>query len=107
MKENAVIVFTTGMASRELFELREKNEQDHKKDFLTVGSMGHASQIVLGIALTKRECDVYCVDGDGAMIMHLGGMAIIGDKGPLNFKHILINNGAHDSVGGRILLDLK
>lgn len=107
MKENAVIVFTTGMASRELFELREKNEQDHKKDFLTVGSMGHASQIALGIALTKRECDVYCIDGDGAMIMHLGGMAIIGDKGPINFKHILINNGAHDSVGGQDTVGFK
>lgn len=107
MKENAVIVSTTGMASRELFELREKNEQDHRKDFLTVGSMGHASQIALGIALAKRKCDVYCIDGDGAMIMHLGGIAIIGDKGPLNFKHILINNGAHDSVGGQDTVGLK
>lgn len=101
MQSTSVIVSTTGMISRELFELREKKHQDHKKDFLTVGSMGHASQISLGIALGNKDRDVYCFDGDGAMIMHLGGTAIIGSKKLKNFKHILFNNGAHDSVGGQ------
>ena len=107
MKENSIIVSTTGMASREVFELRAKYGQDHNKDFLTVGSMGHASQIALGIALNKDNQEVYCIDGDGALIMHLGGLAIIGNQKPKNFKHILINNGAHDSVGGQETVGLK
>lgn len=105
--ENSVIVSTTGMASRELFELRQRNHQSHGKDFLTVGSMGHASQIALGIALNKEERKVYCIDGDGALLMHLGGLAIIGNKKPENFIHVLINNGAHDSVGGQETVGFK
>ncbi|SFC87757.1 phosphonopyruvate decarboxylase [Clostridium uliginosum] len=107
MKENSVVVSTTGMASRELFELREKRRECHSKDFLTVGSMGHASQIALGIALSKKDRDVYCIDGDGALIMHLGGLAIIGTQNVANFKHIVINNGAHDSVGGQETVGLN
>ena len=107
MKENSVIVSTTGMASRELFEVKEKNKENHSKDFLTVGSMGHASQIALGIALNKKDKEVYCIDGDGALLMHLGGLAIIGNQNPENFRHILINNGAHDSVGGQETVGFK
>ena len=107
MKENSVAVSTTGMASRELFELREKHKENHSKDFLTVGSMGHASQIALGIALSNKDKEVYCIDGDGALLMHLGGLAIIGNAKPKNFRHILINNGAHDSVGGQETVGLK
>ena len=107
MKENSATVSTTGMASRELFELREKHKENHSKDFLTVGSMGHASQIALGIALSNKDKDVYCIDGDGALLMHLGGLAIIGNAEPKNFRHILINNGAHDSVGGQETVGFK
>lgn len=107
IKEDSVIVSTTGMASRELFEVREKNEEGHNKDFLTVGSMGHASQIALGIALNKKDKEVYCIDGDGALLMHMGGLAIIGNQKPKNFRHILINNGAHDSVGGQETVGFK
>lgn len=107
IKEDSVIVSTTGMASRELFEVREKNEEGHNKDFLTVGSMGHASQIALGIALNKKDKEVYCIDGDGALLMHMGGLAIIGNQNPKNFRHILINNGAHDSVGGQETVGFK
>ncbi|ADY12111.1 phosphonopyruvate decarboxylase [Sphaerochaeta globosa] len=98
---NAIYVSTTGMASRELYEIRERNGEGHQKDFLTVGSMGHASQIALGIALNKKERQVVCLDGDGAVLMHLGGMAIIGTKKPGNYVHVILNNGAHDSVGGQ------
>lgn len=101
INDNSVIISTTGMASRELFEIREEKRQDHSRDFLTVGSMGHASQIGLAIALNKKDKAVYCIDGDGALLMHLGGLAIIGNQKPNNFRHILINNGAHDSVGGQ------
>ena len=88
-------------SSRELFEYREKLKQNHERDFLTVGSMGHSSSIALGIALSKPNKEVYCLDGDGALIMHMGSLAIIGSKSPKNLKHIVINNGAHDSVGGQ------
>ena len=102
-----VIVSTTGMISRELFEYRTANNQSHKKDFLTVGSMGHASQIALGIALEKSDRRVWCFDGDGACIMHMGGMAIISDQKPKNYIHVVFNNGAHDSVGGQPTVGLK
>lgn len=98
---DAIYVSTTGMASRELYEIRERNGEGHQKDFLTVGSMGHASQIALGIALSKKARQVVCLDGDGAVLMHLGGMAIIGTTKPENYVHIILNNGAHDSVGGQ------
>lgn len=94
------IVSTTGKASRELFEIRVKNAQDHKYDFLTVGSMGHSSSIALGIALQKPNTKVWCIDGDGAVLMHMGAMAVIGVNAPENLIHIVINNGAHETVGG-------
>lgn len=102
-----VIVSTTGMISRELFEHRTAQGQGHERDFLTVGSMGHASQIALGIALEKTDRRVWCFDGDGAALMHLGSVAIIADKAPENFVHVIFNNGAHDSVGGQPTVGLK
>ncbi len=94
------IVSTTGKASRELFEIRVQNGQPHKYDFLTVGSMGHSSSIALGIALSKPHTKVWCIDGDGAALMHMGALAVIGSQHPRNLVHIVINNGAHESVGG-------
>ncbi len=96
-----VIVSTTGKLSRELYEFRDHFRQGHSRDFLTVGSMGHSSQIALGIALAKPHRQVFCFDGDGAVIMHMGALAIVGSRKPQNFKHILFNNAAHDSVGGQ------
>lgn len=101
IEEDAAVVSTTGMISRELFEYRAAMGQGHERDFLTVGSMGHASQIALGIAMMKPERRVYCFDGDGAAIMHMGGMAIVAGKRLGNYVHIVFNNGAHDSVGGQ------
>ena len=94
------IVSTTGKASRELFETRVANDQSHKYDFLTVGSMGHSSSIALGIAINKPNKKIWCVDGDGAVLMHMGAMAVIGANSPKNLVHIVINNGAHETVGG-------
>ena len=94
------IVSTTGKASRELFETRVANGQDHKYDFLTVGSMGHSSSIALGVAINKPNTKVWCIDGDGAVLMHMGSMAVIGANKPKNLIHIVINNGAHETVGG-------
>lgn len=95
-----VIISTTGKASRELFEIREGKGQSHKYDFLTVGSMGHASSIALGVAIQKPESKVWCIDGDGAALMHMGAMAVLSDCKPENLIHIVINNGAHETVGG-------
>lgn len=99
---NAVVVSTTGKASREIFELRETAGQGHNRDFLTVGSMGHASSIALGIALAQPNRPVWCLDGDGAAIMHLGSLAAIGQRQPKNLYHIILNNFAHESVGGQL-----
>ncbi len=101
LESRDVIVSTTGMISRELFEHRTAKGQGHERDFLTVGSMGHASQIALGIALEQPSRRVWCFDGDGAAIMHLGGMAIVASKAGANYMHVVFNNGAHDSVGGQ------
>ena len=105
--EKDCIVSTTGMISRELFEYRAAMNQGHERDFLTVGSMGHASQIALGIALAQPERRVWCFDGDGAAIMHMGSMAIVANKAPKNYVHVVFNNGAHDSVGGQPTVALK
>lgn len=105
--EKDAIVSTTGMISRELFEYRTAMNEGHERDFLTVGSMGHASQIALGIALAKQDRKVWCFDGDGASIMHMGGMAIVANKAPKNYIHVVFNNGAHDSVGGQPTVGLR
>ena len=97
---DGVIVSTTGKASRELFEIREACGHSHAHDFLTVGSMGHSSSIALAIAQNKPERKVWCIDGDGAALMHMGAMALIGANKPDNMVHIVINNAAHESVGG-------
>ncbi|HLE10600.1 MAG: phosphonopyruvate decarboxylase [Bdellovibrionales bacterium RIFOXYD12_FULL_39_22] len=98
--KDSLIVSTTGKASRELFEIRKKYNLPHNSDFLTVGSMGHCSQIALGLAKFTSK-NVVCLDGDGALIMHLGALPIIGSQSPENLLHILLNNGAHESVGGQ------
>lgn len=95
-----VIVSTTGKASRELFEIRERNGQAHGTDFLTVGSMGHSSSVALGIALNQSAKKVWCIDGDGAVLMHMGAMAVIGANQPENLIHVVIDNSAHETVGG-------
>ena len=107
LDENDCIISTTGMISRELFEYRTSMGQGHERDFLTVGSMGHASQIALGIAMAQPGRRIWCFDGDGAAIMHMGSMAIIASKEPKNYVHIVFNNGAHDSVGGQPTVGFK
>ena len=107
LDEKDVIVSTTGMISRELFEYRTAMNEGHERDFLTVGSMGHASQIALGIALEQPQRKVWCFDGDGASIMHMGSIAIVASKHPQNYIHVVFNNGAHDSVGGQPTVGLS
>lgn len=95
-----IVVCTTGKASRELFEIRERDNQSHRQDFLTVGSMGHSSSIALAIALYKKNQKIWCIDGDGAVLMHMGAMAVIGANAPKNYIHVLLNNESHETVGG-------
>lgn len=100
-EKNSIIVCTTGMLSRELFEFRANNKLGHGKDFLCVGGMGHASQIATGIALNQPKRKIYCFDGDGSSLMHMGSMAITGTRNLPNLIHIVFNNGCHESVGGQ------
>ena len=101
LDKDDIIVSTTGKTSRELFDFRKAAGYGHHQDFLTVGSMGHSSAIALGIALQKWNKKVYCFDGDGALIMHMGILSTVGKLQPSNFYHIIFNNFAHDSVGGQ------
>jgi phosphonopyruvate decarboxylase len=103
------IVSTTGKASRELFEIRTAAGEDHEKDFLTVGSMGHCSSIALSIATFRPESPVWIIDGDGAALMHMGAMPVIASCKTGNLIHIVLNNGAHATVGGQptVAGDLK
>jgi phosphonopyruvate decarboxylase len=96
-----VVVSSTGMLSRELYEYRERTGSAAGLDFLTVGGMGHASSIALGIALQEREREVWCLDGDGALLMHLGALPVIAEHAPRSYFHVVFNNGVHDSVGGQ------
>jgi phosphonopyruvate decarboxylase len=99
LPDDVIIVSTTGKLSRELYELRIAHAQSTDRDFLTVGSMGHTLQIASGIALAQPQKRIVCLDGDGAMIMHMGGLTT--SAGIPNLMHAVINNGAHDSVGGQ------
>ncbi|MDL2232639.1 phosphonopyruvate decarboxylase [Ruminococcaceae bacterium OttesenSCG-928-L11] len=95
-----IIVSTTGKISRELFEIRERRGEGHGCDFLTVGSMGHSAMIALGVALQKPKRRVWCIDGDGAVLMHMGALSTIGARHPHNLNHVVLNNEAHETVGG-------
>ena len=95
-----MVVSTTGKESREIFEIRERKGEGHAHDFLTVGSMGHTSSIALGVSI-GTDRNVWCLDGDGSFIMHMGGLAIAGVNAGDNFKYIINNNAAHESVGGQ------
>jgi len=97
---DAAVVCTTGKTSREVFELR-RDKQERQRDFLSVGGMGHTASIALGVALGKPQIRVVCLDGDGSILMHMGALPIIGAVGPTNLVHVLLNNGAHESVGGQ------
>lgn len=99
--DGPVIVSTTGMLSRELFEHRVGSGTSGERDFLTVGGMGHACSIALGVAMREPEREVWCFDGDGALLMHMGSLAVIADHAPANYFHVVFNNGVHDSVGGQ------
>ena len=92
---------TTGKASRELYEIRDRLALPHHRDFLVIGSMGHASSVALGVALNKPDIRVWCLDGDGSVLMHMGALAAIGTSSPGNLMHVILNNCTYDSVGGQ------
>ncbi len=99
--DDAVFVASTGRATRELYELRNLNNQGHEKDFLNVGAMGHTSSIALGLTMGLKHRMVVCLEGDSSAIMHLGSLTTTGVVKPDNLLHVLLNNGVHESVGGQ------
>ena len=101
MPADTIYSATTGRATRELFFLREKRGESKSTDFLNVGSMGHASSVALGIALAQPERPVVALDGDSAAIMHMGALTMVSKVKAPHFMHVILNNGAHESVGGQ------
>ncbi len=100
LKGNELILTSTGMISREWYEIRRTYGEGHSNDFMNVGAMGHVSQIALGIAKNSPSRTVICIEGDGSALMHMGAMAYNGTSNVKNFKHIILNNGVHGSIGG-------
>ena len=100
IENNTKIISTTGYTSRELYQIRHSEGYKKGKDFYMVGGMGHSSSVALGVALKKNR-KIICLDGDGSMLMHLGSLHTIGLANKKNFKHILLNNRSHESVGGQ------
>ena len=101
LDERDIVISTTGKTSRELYEYRAARGDGHGSDFLTVGAMGHTASIAMGVARAQSDRRIVCLDGDGSVLMHMGALAIIGQSGLGNFVHVVVNNGAHDSVGGQ------
>ena len=101
LDELDLVIATTGKTSRELYEYRAARGDGHGSDFLTVGAMGHTASIAMGVARAQPARRVVCLDGDGSVLMHMGALAIIGQSGLANLVHVVVNNGAHDSVGGQ------
>jgi phosphonopyruvate decarboxylase len=107
MPKDTIYVATTGRATRELYFLREKRDEGHNCDFLNVGSMGHASSVALGLALANKNRKVVCLDGDSAVLMHMGALSMVSNFDVPNFLHVVLNNGAHESVGGQPSAGMK
>ena len=99
-QKSDIFICATGKLSREVHDLRIAMNDSSNRDFLTVGSMGHCIMIAFGVALAKPNSRVFCLDGDGSMLMHMGSVAVVGTNSPKNLIHIVINNGAHETVGG-------
>lgn len=101
--QEAWVVATTGKTARELYAVRKTRGEEGQRDLLVVGSMGHASTIALGHHAAAPDRVVWCLDGDGAALMHLGAMPVLAAQAPARFVHVLFNNGVHESVGGQPL----
>lgn len=97
-----IVVSTTGKCSREVFELRDSQGQSHARDLLVVGGMGHASSIAFGIAQNLASHRVWCLDGDGALLMHAGSLVVIAQNHPARLRYVVNQNGVHESVGGQM-----
>ena len=97
LEKHDIVISTTGKTSR---ELNEKSKSFTNPYFMSIGGMGHSNQIALAIAENTKK-KVFCFDGDGSILMHLGGLATIGERGNKNFHHVIFDNEAHESVGGQ------
>lgn len=90
------VIATTGYTGRALYALEDRPNQ-----LYLVGSMGCASSLGLGLALSEPQRRVIVIDGDGAALMRLGALATIGYERPANLIHLLLDNEVHESTGGQ------
>lgn len=96
VEPNTIIMATTGVTGRELYQLGHRDSQ-----FYMVGSMGCISPLAMGLAVARPDLKVIAVDGDGALLMRMGNMATLGCLRPANLLHLLLDNNAHESTGGQ------
>ncbi len=95
-RSDDLVIASTGYLGRELYALDDRENQ-----LYLVGSMGCASSVALGIALAQPDRRVIVLEGDGAGLMRLGAWSVIGYTRPSRLRHLLIDNGCHDSTGGQ------
>ncbi len=91
-----LVVCANGFISRETFTISDRTE-----NFYMIGSMGLASSIGLGVALSKPSRKVIILDGDGNLLMNLGSLPMIGSIQPKNLLHIVLDNEAYASTGNQ------
>jgi len=96
LPDRSAAVACNGMISRELHATR-----DRPSHFYMIGSMGLASSIGLGLALSQPDRPVVVFDGDGNVLMNLGSLGNVAAARPMNFHHVVFDNGVHGSTGGQ------
>lgn len=94
--DEELIICNIGFPSRELYEI-----DDRSKNFYMIGSMGLASSIGLGLALSRPSKDVVVIDGDGSLLMNMGSLVTVFANNPSNLTWIVIDNGAYGSTGNQ------
>jgi phosphonopyruvate decarboxylase len=93
---STAILASTGYCGRELYAIADRANQ-----LYMVGSMGCVVPLGLGLARARPDLEVLMLDGDGAALMRMGAFATVGAYGPPNLRHLLLDNGVHDSTGGQ------
>jgi len=102
LPDEAIVVSANGYISRALFALA-----DRPGNFYMLGSMGLASSIGLGLAISRPSRTVLVLDGDGNLLMNLGTLTVAAALAPANYVHVCLDNGAYASTGNQPALSRR